>query len=61
LSIRERIALLIAPSLCAELDALRSGNTKVVLENAMLLDEIEALKHDIERYITIATLELASP
>lgn len=36
---RERIAFFICPTLKDEIAALRSGNTKVVLENARLMDE----------------------
>jgi len=40
MGLRERLAYLICPWLKAEIDALRSGNTKVVLENQKLLDRV---------------------
>ena len=40
-----KLALWICPALKAELSALRSGNTRVVLENSKLLDTIDALRH----------------
>lgn len=43
---RQRIAFWICPDLKAEIDALRSGNTKVVLENARLLDAAGALARE---------------
>jgi hypothetical protein len=39
--VRSKIALWICPAIKSELDALRSGNTKIVLENGKLLDELE--------------------
>lgn len=43
--LRERIAYWICPWLKAEIDALRDGNTKVVLENGRLLDRLAALSN----------------
>lgn len=42
---RRKIAFLICPELRAEIAALQDGNTKVILENARLLDEIEARRN----------------
>lgn len=39
---RREIALWICPALQDELDALRSGNTKAVLQNQCLMDELTA-------------------
>lgn len=39
---RRRLAYWICPTLKDEIDALRSGNTKVLLENAKLLDRLLA-------------------
>lgn len=43
------IAFWICPSLRDEVNALRSGNTKVVLENQRLMDEVAHLKEAIPR------------
>jgi hypothetical protein len=58
MSLRERIAYFICPALRAEVESLRDGNTKVVLENQKLFDEIEALKHDLDRHLTLISSEL---
>lgn len=44
MSLRRKIAYWFCPSLKAEIEALGDGNTRVVLENGRLLDEIAALK-----------------
>lgn len=43
---RLRIALWICPELKDELAALRAGNTKCVLENGRLHDQIERVAHE---------------
>lgn len=43
-SLRERVVYLVCPWLRDEIEALRSGNTKVVLENQRLLDELAKAK-----------------
>jgi len=42
--IRHRIAFLICPALRDELEALRSGNTKQVLANGRLLDDLQEMR-----------------
>lgn len=44
MDIRRRLAFWICPDLRAEVRALQEGNTKVVLENERLLDQIEGMK-----------------
>jgi hypothetical protein len=45
--VRQRIAFWVCPDLKAEIDALRSGNTKIVLENARLLDAAGSLAREM--------------
>lgn len=48
---RRTFALGLCPDIRDEIAALQSGNTKVVLENAKLLDEIEHLKKQAWKYL----------
>lgn len=48
---RERIAYLICPWLRAEVEALRDGNTKVVIANGKLLDRVSDLTIELRSYL----------
>lgn len=48
---RKWLAFLICPELKDELEALRSGNTKVVLGNGRLMDEIARVQAQAWKYL----------
>lgn len=48
---KRRLALFICPDLRADIEALQSGNTKCVLENRELLDEIDRLRAQAFKYL----------
>lgn len=58
--VRRKIAFWICPVLKSEVAALQSGNTKVVLENGRLLDEIAAYRLERMRGIVFSRIADAS-
>jgi hypothetical protein len=56
----ERLAYLICPVLRDEIAALRSGNTKVVLENQKLMDQLKIERERLARVASDIPFELAA-